>query len=718
MSSDIQASIKALVVARINTLSAKLTFGSALIVLLCLTVSIVLMSWTVQDSMRNLTLSQARAIGEVEAGKVKNQLDEAMTVAHSIEQAFNAIKASGVEGRQAYHNVLKEMLEANPGLAGTWAGFEPNALDGNDEAYKNADDGHHDETGRYIAYFYNFGKGVEPYFLTGYTDTGEGGEYYNKSKRTKAASIVDPVFYDVDGNQVLLVSFIYPVLDESGTFLGVIGVDMSLNGMTAAFNDLQPFGAESSVNLISNNGKWVAHAQEDLHAKELDPTNTVFKRAVEDIRTGQPLEAEDDGLFRLFIPVEIRDSDAPWSVVVNVPTAKLTEQADVVQNNTVFGGIVLLLVLIGALLCICQILIRNPLRQSISVIKRLMEGDYNVEVPGQDRSDEIGDINRALEQFKGNAERVQRMEEDKLKAEKRASAERQEARMTMANDFESSVGQIISSVSSSADGMRTTAQNMAANANHSSSQASVVTAAVEEASANVQSVAAATNELSSSISEISSQVRRSADIASDAVEETSKTNNKVEGLAAAADKIGEVIKLINDIAEQTNLLALNATIEAARAGEAGKGFAVVASEVKSLANQTAKATEEISGQIGAIQSETRDAVDAIHGISSTINSIYEAATAIASAVEEQGAITAEITNSVQQASNGTDQVTSNIAQVRESATTTVSAAGDVENSASELAQEARQLEEKVDDFVGHLRATVRDAEESRSRIAP
>ncbi len=686
------------------SLSAKLTIGSALIVLLCLTVSIALMSWTVQDSVRDLTLNQARAIGGVEAGKVKSQLDEAMTVAHTIDQAFKALKASGVADRQVYHNVLKETLEANPGLAGTWAGFEPNALDGNDEAYKNAGDGHHDETGRYIAYFYNFGKGVEPYFLTGYTDPGEGGEYYNKPKRTKAASIVDPVFYDIDGNQVLLVSFVYPVLDENGAFLGVIGVDMSLNEMSAAFNELKPFGDESSVNLISNNGKWVAHAQADLHAKELDPQNPVLKEAVEGIRSGQALEAEDGGLFRLFIPVEIRDSDAPWSVVVNVPTAKLTEQADVVRNYTVIGGIVLLLVLIGALLCICQIMIRNPLQRSIAVISRLMEGDYKIEVPGQDRGDEIGDINRALEQFKDNAERVQRMEEEKLEAEKRASVERQEARMSMANDFESSVGQIISSVSSSADGMRTTAQNMAATANQSSSQASVVTTAAEEASANVQSVAAATEELSASINEISAQVQRSADIASGAVEETSKTNDKVEGLAAAADKIGEVVKLINDIAEQTNLLALNATIEAARAGEAGKGFAVVASEVKSLANQTASATEEISGQITAIQGETRDAVDAIRGISTTINSIHEVATAIASAVEEQGAATAEITKSVQQASNGTDQVTSNIAEVREAANTTGSAAGEVESSASELAQEARQLEEKVHEFIGHLRS--------------
>ena len=686
------------------SLSAKLTLGSSLVVFFGLTVGLVLMNWNVQENVRALTLNQARAIGEVEAGKVKSQLDQAMTVAHTIEQAFMALRAAGVEGRQPYHNVLRETLEANPGLAGTWAGFEPDALDGNDAAYRNAEDGHHDESGRYIAYFYNFGKGVEPYYLTGYGETDESSEYYNKPKRTKRPAILDPVFYDIDGNQVLLVSFVYPVLDDGGNFLGVIGVDMSLNEMSAAFNDLKPFGADSSVNLVSNNGEWVAHPEQDLLAKELDPENGLFRQAVERVGRGEVLEGEDGDLFRLFIPVNIRDVDAPWSVLVNVPTAKLTERAAVIQQYTTIGGVVLLLALVGALLGLCQIVIRKPLEKSIAVIKLLMEGNYQIQIPDQERRDEIGDINRALEQFKGNAERVQRMEAEKLEAEKRAAEERQEARIAMANDFEATVGQIISSVSTSADSMRGTAKSMAEVAGRSVDQASVVTDAAGEASSNVQSVATATEELSSSINEISAQVQRSASIARTAVEETSRTNEKVEGLAASASRIGEVVKLITDIAEQTNLLALNATIEAARAGEAGKGFAVVASEVKSLANQTAKATDEISEQISAIQGETRDTVEAIHSISVTIDSIHEVATAIATAVEEQGAATAEITKSIQQASNGTEQVTTNIVQVHKAADSTGTAAGQVESAASELAEEARQLEVQVHEFINHLRS--------------
>ncbi len=682
------------------SLSAKLTLTSAVIVVICLTISIVLMARTTENTVRDLTLDQARAIGKAEATEVQRQLDIGMTVAHSLTQAFVGMRAKGVTDRAAYDEVLKQTLIENPVLAGAWAGYEPNALDGKDSEYVTEKN----QSGRYLTYYYNFGKGVLPSTIGAYEEDPNTPEtdWYYLPVRTKKPAVVDPIGYDIEGNIVTLTSFVYPILDENDKVLGVVGVDMNLNDMAASFNKLTPFES-GSVNLVSNNGQWVAHSDPELLGKPLNPEKELFTTALPLIEEGKSLEGEDEDLYRLFIPVNVRDTHAPWSVLVNVPIGKLTEKAVVMQQFTVIGGVILLIVLNVALLIIVRIMIRNPLQKSMSVIEALMAGNYKVEVSGQDRGDEIGDINRALEQFKGNAEQVHRMEEEKLLAEQKASEDRHTARMSMANDFEASVGKIISSVSSSANGMRTTAQNMAGAANQSSNQASVVTEAAEAASVNVQSVAAATEELSASINEISSQVQKSADIASNAVEETSRTNQKVEGLAAAADRIGEVVKLINDIAEQTNLLALNATIEAARAGEAGKGFAVVASEVKSLANQTAKATEEISGQITSIQNETRETVDAIHSISTTIDSIHEVATAIASAVEEQGAATAEITKSVQQAANGTDQVTSNIVQVREAANTTGSVAEEVQNSAASLAQEALQLEEQVHEFLRRLR---------------
>ena len=307
----------------------------------------------------------------------------------------------------------------------------------------------------------------------------------------------------------------------------------------------------------------------------------------------------------------------------------------------------------------------------------LAGGKLDVEVPGIGRSDEVGEMAKAVEVFKSNAVARQALEAEQREAETRAAARRKADMNKMANDFEAAVGEIIETVSSASTQLEASAGTLTSTAERAQQLTTTVAAASEEASTNVQSVASATEEMASSVNEISRQVQESARIANEAVDQARKTNDRVSELSKAATRIGDVVELINTIAGQTNLLALNATIEAARAGEAGRGFAVVASEVKALAEQTAKATGEIGQQITGIQAATQESVNAIKEISDTIEKMSEISSTIASAVEEQGAATQEISRNVQQAAEGTQQVSANITDVQRGASETGSASSQV-----------------------------------------
>ncbi|MDC7694371.1 methyl-accepting chemotaxis protein [Asticcacaulis sp. DXS10W] len=346
-----------------------------------------------------------------------------------------------------------------------------------------------------------------------------------------------------------------------------------------------------------------------------------------------------------------------------------------------------------------------PLNRSVEELRKLANGQLETEISGANRGDECGDIAKGLVIFRDNAVRTRELEADAAAQKLRTEQERKQIMLGLADDFEKSVGGIVTLVSSAATEMQAAASQLSATAQEASAQSVAVSAAAEEAGANVTSVAASTEELGASVGEIGRQVETSATVAATAVREAEEAQIVVSELNETATSIGGVVDLIAGLASQTNLLALNATIESARAGEAGKGFAVVAAEVKALASQTARATTDISEKVAKIQEATERAATTMRNIAGTIQSLNHSSTAIASAVEQQSAATQEIIQAVNQASVGTQEVTSNITGVAQAAEQTGEAAVQVQNSSAELAVQAERLHHEMDKFLATVRVS-------------
>ena len=274
------------------------------------------------------------------------------------------------------------------------------------------------------------------------------------------------------------------------------------------------------------------------------------------------------------------------------------------------------------------------------------------------------------------------------------------------SNFETSMGDVVGSVTVAAEDLQKSATQMGTATSSASQQTMAVVSAAQQASRNVNAVAAATEEMSVATADISRQASTASEISQKAREEVEKSNTDIKELSIASERIGEVVGLIAEIAEQTNLLALNTSIEAARAGDAGKGFAVVANEVKSLATRTATATKEIGNHITNIQTASDRAVNAMQSIDQTMKNVDDVFATIAVAVGQQSGATQEIVGSIEQASSGTKDVSENIELIGSTVKETDGSANDVLKASKNLSKCGVSLRDEVSEFLQEVRKVV------------
>ncbi|WP_119942815.1 methyl-accepting chemotaxis protein [Neorhizobium sp. NCHU2750] len=368
-------------------------------------------------------------------------------------------------------------------------------------------------------------------------------------------------------------------------------------------------------------------------------------------------------------------------------------------------SLIALLVIAVASYFVIRALIR-PLGVLTGSVRTIAAGGNSADIPYTARTDEFGNIARALQVFRDNALEKLRIEQQSAthRAEAEAERERSDSDKRMVDgQIDQAVTALGAALSRLSNGdlsvtidqpfsgklepLRTDFNGSIIRLRDTLAHIRQSTMAIQKSSADLshssadlsrrtESQAASLEETAAAVDEITATVRSSADRAreaNDAVSQTKKSadnsgtvvKNAVEAMSRiedASQKIELIIEVIDDIAFQTNLLALNAGIEAARAGDAGKGFAVVAQEVRELAQRSADAAKEIKGlinqsthEVGAGASLVQQAGEVLATISSEIVVISHHVETIATASRDQSAALQNINQSVNQMDQMTQQ---------------------------------------------------------------
>ena len=315
----------------------------------------------------------------------------------------------------------------------------------------------------------------------------------------------------------------------------------------------------------------------------------------------------------------------------------LAAEIRISTRNMILGAVAASVAIGGLMAWLIGSATASSVRQVTGSMRDVANGNKAVNVLGQDRGDEVGEMARALDVFRAAliakddleaAQRIKDAEQSVVLADlsdRLAKLSEGDLTVTIQSEFPEDYRALRDDFNRTVSALGTTMRTVAESAESIEKGATELSSASSELSQRTENQAATLEQSAAALEQLTSSVKLSARGAADARKMTEDARQKAEsshevvaravdamnGIESSSGKIAKIIGVIDDIAFQTNLLALNAGVEAARAGDAGKGFAVVASEVRNLAQSCSAAASEIKGLISQSSEQVKRGVDLV-----------------------------------------------------------------------------------------------------------
>ncbi|MHC6202519.1 methyl-accepting chemotaxis protein [Breznakiellaceae bacterium SP9] len=672
--------------------------------------------------IRSLIDENAVNIAQENGSAMQVFLEIYMDMARTAAQFMTQYESIDPSNRRTIFNILLEgLVRENPELICAWTTWEPDALDGMDALYANAEGSN--GLGVFAPNWFRDAKGI---INVETHDNALTQDFYTIPRQIGIETILDPYTFNVDGRDTLLTSLAVPI-KKNGRIVAVVGVDIALDQIQTIATAAKPFGSDLTA-VFSNNGIVSAHFDHTRLGKNMTDTEkdmagpymNDFTRA---IKNGTPFSWElfdpdlNSKLHIYTVPITIGRSTTPWNLAVGVMEKVIMAPIyRMLYLSLLIAGLTILAVAVVAFFMARSI--SKPILFTVEVLRDISEGegDLTKTIPIRSK-DEIGEMshyfNLTLEKIKNLIGIIKKQAATLFDIGNDLSANMTETAAAINQitaNIQSIKGRVLNQ-SASVTETNTTMEQMTLNidklSGHIEKQSSSVSrssSAIEQMLANIQSVTATLVKNGNNVHELSEAAEVGRQGLQDVATDIQEITRDSEGLL-------EINAVMENIASQTNLLSMNAAIEAAHAGEAGKGFAVVAGEIRKLAESSSTQSKTISlvlkkikTSIDKITRSTDSVLKKFDAIEGDVKTVSEQEEQIRNAMEEQGQGSRQILESIGQLNevtlmvkNGSEEMLEGSRQVITEGRNLEMATQEISGGMNEMASGADQINVTVNE---------------------
>ena len=292
----------------------------------------------------------------------------------------------------AFRTVLADFLKANPDVQGAAVCFEP-------EYFTQYSEG-------FAPYLMQFRKGDTKYVnladVYKYRTTG----WYRKAK-SKGYSFWTEAFKEANGT--IVSSYIVPLANDEGNFIGVLALDMSLQKLSDEVQEQKPY-PQSFITVMDKDFNFLVHPDKKmimngnvhrlLDRKRFEVNESIMIDMKHQRRGVGAFAVDGDTKFLYYAPIK----RCGWTVALECDKDEIMEEVTAVRLQMAFISVAgLLLLLVISFFLMRKLLL--PIRLYSKAAHRIAKGKFNTHLQLLRSHDELWVLGNALDHMQHSLEK-------------------------------------------------------------------------------------------------------------------------------------------------------------------------------------------------------------------------------------------------------------------------------------------------------------------------